>query len=1671
MESLNIAFYKNAYKDVNKMSAKSLKRHWGRYGKKEGRLSSEEIFLEKYPSFDYQIYLEYNSDIVQNGINNKELAMAHFWKHGHKEGRVYKKNIKLYNLTKTRIKDYQEISKTKTTSIKLDNITSTKEQYYKKTIRGLKNEINELKMKYNEKIFCLENEIQDKIALYDKTKKEIDQIVNKRVKEIRDNLYEELRRDFEDKLNSDDKEQILNKIINKRLDKTLNQTAKINMYELTELHENTLSDINDNIRYIIDILRVYTNILFLCENSKKNHCSALTDILDNSSVIYYSNKSELYKKLENYQTEYDLVFIWNNTDVNAAKFKTPVYYYLVDIYQNTLNDYYYNLKTKKDNDRFINQKAIDLSKNVAAVFCNSSHVQSILNNFYGIKSYIFYAPFVNFYKKKPIKDYKFANREFSYGLILSNFDKKIKNSDYSVKQIEKYDNSILIGKFSTKYNKNKNLKTIEYISQDELEQYYSKIKFIQRDLFFESCSNTRVEALFAGCKINKHVRKLLNLTRDMIDNDVKVEDIYDGKTWIHGKKNTDIKITIFLISISDPQLKYAVESINKLNLTHPVLVNVIKDICPTNKAYNQMRIRCQTKYFLQMDEDMELFPDSIEVILNKKRDIVCSKHFFLNIFRLKDNYLGIGEDNFIYGIKLYNQEIMCHFSTYQNGNKSVSAVDRMWHEPVISHGYKVRNHLLIVGNHERNRTPFDIFLKYSKISNNMINKLTGNNPLKSFRDDYCRLLIPLNRLNYNCDNIINPLLQHLNVLIKKEFSQDSFDKLENVQLKIKDMIDDNYKELYHFSNYINFDFSKITTNFDINAFFELFNFNKQHNVDHIYALAGIVNRLFDNYKYSFNSYPRYIDTYLSNLIGRVKVHIISNQIPNLGGAATGSYSLFKYLENDKRFDVKCIFIDHENLLNMKKLKITKEYLNKFSDCDIITYDEINNGEIDITTLLMNKINSSDILIFRYPQCDYLNNINFRRLKKICNKLVSVFGGGFRFNISKVSENNRDLTLDEVVDKITENNQGMFEIEFDEMELKLNKFKNILRHSDYITSNTDLYSQIFEGLFPEKYIGHYYFSSILKSSPTISQYNAQSEDKWNNRQYEIGFITSSLTRTVKNFKYFSELTKKINKKILIVGKNANKMKKYVNKNMVIHEYSHDVFNEMKKCKLIVMTSLFEASPNVLFEAISCGCNILTSDTIGNISLFREECVVDDYFDQNEWKNKINNLTKKQYNPLKDNVLKKNKRHVDSFKNRLVKMNTNKSNKLVLLVTFLEEYIDQPRLHYSKSKGYLLADSLINAGYIPFFLTNQTSNISYEDKYYYINIKHLKPKVLAKFNKIYFVLHNKEYLDPLCETDLIENINKAKKLNESLKVINKTCIYPSPLDKYFDSYEFFDKIILQTKQITIPKSITNKVLKMTKKLNIEKYKKYCKKHHLKCKFDYSEMTFSNEQKIEINNKLDLDKSKINIIYMGRLNQENGMNLVFLTKLMKQLGKNYHLYILSGSFKLPNKLKCPKYSTKNKPENLKLLQNYFDEYSLDHIEDLHPKKWNQKTFKADKDDYDKCNITVLPLRTYGEHYEVIAQFDIALGFSDKKGKNAENGSAKLFDYMFSNLKIVVEGGWENAYYVENYNFGTVLSNNTTVNEMKNAIAKLSKTKKNSRYEDYLKENNNVVRFNRLV
>ena len=409
-----------------------------------------------------------------------------------------------------------------------------------------------------------------------------------------------------------------------------------------------------------------------------------------------------------------------------------------------------------------------------------------------------------------------------------------------------------------------------------------------------------------------------------------------------------------------------------------------------------------------------------------------------------------------------------------------------------------------------------------------------------------------------------------------------------------------------------------------------------------------------------------------------KIVFISHELPNYGGSATNCYAMFKYYS--KYFNSKCIFIDSLNYFSSLD---KSEYNKKFYDINIIYHNE------DVNKKLLEYINRTDIIILRSPQVPFTKNINFKLLKEISKIIISIFGGGLRNNFYKsINKINSEQFLSGDYSSIYNKNHNVIDIK----ELTENEnYMNVIKISDYVSTNTNLYDKIFKTVFKNKYIGNYLFSSINKSTYDVCTYKNNSSN-WVNRDIDILFVASSLSRNVKGYVFFLNLVKDLNYNIVVVGK--KKTSTIIHENIKYIPFTNNINKYLIKSKLVINTSLFEASSNMLFEAIVSGCNILSSNIIGNSNIYKNCCIVNNYIDKNEWIDKIKYLLKQPINCLINN--NNIKQSVDNFKNYLLQDNIYNKRIKILITSTQYPYFGGAATNAYKFINYLRLNNYSVAG---------------------------------------------------------------------------------------------------------------------------------------------------------------------------------------------------------------------------------------------------------------------------------------------------------------------------------------------------------------------------------------
>ena len=364
---------------------------------------------------------------------------------------------------------------------------------------------------------------------------------------------------------------------------------------MTTFDEKQLEQIYQNIDTFSKQIANYKNILFICGDypgygGAATNCHALSEFYKkkghNTYNIYYNFEEEsdvdkeettciidtkdMATTIKNLKFKPNLVLLKSFVPINLKSLLIcPIFYLVGGIYQNTLNDYYYNLKTKEENDKFINQYVINEIKRCDKSFCNSSHTQRILQDTYQLKTELFYSTFVTFYGQNIIEDPFFDNRKYDYAFIVSNFNRKIKNIDASIKSLKRKENVLLIGKGASKY-KEYGFECVDFVKHDMMREYYRKIKYLVQDSFYESCSNVIAEGFYNGCLYNfptqlgillyhqwenNYFHKFINLLASKLSitvfvyysKKVKNKNKLNGNFTVHYVNDTNINSTIINI--------------------------------------------------------------------------------------------------------------------------------------------------------------------------------------------------------------------------------------------------------------------------------------------------------------------------------------------------------------------------------------------------------------------------------------------------------------------------------------------------------------------------------------------------------------------------------------------------------------------------------------------------------------------------------------------------------------------------------------------------------------------------------------------------------------------------------------------------------------------------------------------------------------------------------------------------------------------------------------------------------------------------------------------------------------------------------------------------------------------------------------------------------------------
>lgn len=993
-----------------------------------------------------------------------------------------------------------------------------------------------------------------------------------------------------------------NKII---LDKITNydEVYEYDFYS-NDFDSNDLANIFKNIDNFTNLLNDYAKILFIYDNSPEN-------LFVDKIIIFLANKfyikainfvldQELDNELKKMNYIPDIIIYKSCINFDFRKiFDVPIIYLISNIFMCDLKKQCNELE-HDEYDRYINKNIINQIEKSDISFSDNLYTKKILEEKYNLKTYLFYSEFVSFYGKNIENDVNFENRKYQYGIIADDFN--LKNIQKSIDFLKNKEKVILIGKNSNKY-KEYGFKCIDIAINNSVNDYYYNIKYIIQNSYYEPNNHVKIESIFKGCKIFKKKKILLTSTQ------------YPG----YGGAATNIYKIIELLK-NEYYDVYGVFFHNNLNVNYN-----------PNNLTNIFIF--DTKYF--KNNSCNLIHEKILELYQKigEPDIILAKNYeapkFIKMIYpfSKIYYLLSGLNHFP---KFYNNMSAYEFDKLDNINGKIQD-----EEYVLKICYGV------ILNSQLTQKLFNKIYNYSYdkqlyIDTTLLTYYNNINEILNIESKIYDIVISCSRL----DRIDKNNLWLIELLKEPYFNDKKILIVGNNNDKFKILnLDITYYDLVSNKEMINlFKISKlllfpslydsnsntvlealinkcfpITTKNVGNSYYLNEDFlcdDKKYDVE---EWKNKIQYILNNYKDYFNNYDinsinnLIIKNYnmLIDLIENTqknKIIITSSQYPGYGGAATNCYNIHNYLLKNN-YDSVCIFLENfTKMPNFNPLNLPNTYLFKRDKLD---------------TDIVNNFNP-DIIFCKNYYCPYYFHKVFGNKYTIYYLVAGSIHASFNADLGNSCDtilkmNDNDIML--FLNNIPKNSQGPVKMELDSMD-----------NSDFVLANSSLSYNLLNKIYKN------HKDKILNVTDTSIYSELVSTDKIKNilkrkiRKYDLCIICSILDRKIKNFdfvyKLFSEEEMfKYNK--VVIGNNNNNLYDFKNKNITHFEHltNNDIFSILLDTKILLIPSLFDASPNIANEASKCGCRIITSNNVGNI---KNDYIVINNYDISNWIINIKNL---------------------------------------------------------------------------------------------------------------------------------------------------------------------------------------------------------------------------------------------------------------------------------------------------------------------------------------------------------------------------------------------------------------------------------------------------------------
>lgn len=158
--------------------------------------------------------------------------------------------------------------------------------------------------------------------------------------------------------------------------------------------------------------------------------------------------------------------------------------------------------------------------------------------------------------------------------------------------------------------------------------------------------------------------------------------------------------TVYVLTVDDPAFRACMDALDKQDAPG-FERDLIRNISPFNAAAQEMIRRCRTPYFIQVDEDMILYPEAVSRM--EQAMTQAPAEVGMLCFHLYDE----DRERPIQGIKIYRTELMRRVSFQDLKASEMNLLDQMGEQ-----GIRWVLHPDILGRHGTTYTPESIYRRY-----------------------------------------------------------------------------------------------------------------------------------------------------------------------------------------------------------------------------------------------------------------------------------------------------------------------------------------------------------------------------------------------------------------------------------------------------------------------------------------------------------------------------------------------------------------------------------------------------------------------------------------------------------------------------------------------------------------------------------------------------------------------------------------------------------------------------------------------------------------------------------------------------------------------------------------------------------------------------------------------